>query len=148
MSDNRGFPYHSMSKLYQNNSKTSMAIPHLFCMDEIHVLQRICLQVFKKIVLLLYLGVSHLNPNFVITGGSGGCRYDNLLSHQWWQSWDHDNTWFWWHFLLPVILICIMFKTNVMNNGVMWLHLHRCTPACCWRLVEMHVFRPQWCPFL
>ena len=43
-----------MSKLYQNNSKTSMAIPHLFCMDEIHVLQRICLQVFKNIALLLH----------------------------------------------------------------------------------------------
>ena len=31
MSDNGGFSYHSMSKLYQNISKTSMATPHLFC---------------------------------------------------------------------------------------------------------------------
>ena len=31
-----------------------MVIPHLFCMDEIHVLQRISLQVFKKIALLLH----------------------------------------------------------------------------------------------
>ena len=54
LSDNGGFPYHSMSKLYQNNSKTNMAIPHLFCMDEIHAFQRICLQVFKKIELLLH----------------------------------------------------------------------------------------------
>ena len=48
MSDDGGFPYHSMSKLYQNNSKISMVIPHLFCMDEIHVLQRICLQGWLK----------------------------------------------------------------------------------------------------
>ena len=54
MNDNGGFPCHSMSKLYQNNSKTSMVIPHLFCMDEIHVVQRICLQVLKKIALLLH----------------------------------------------------------------------------------------------
>ena len=54
MSDNGGFPCHSMYKLYQNNSKTSMVIPHLFCMDEIHVVQRICLQVLKKIALLLH----------------------------------------------------------------------------------------------
>ena len=54
MSDNGGFPCNSMSKLYQNNSKTSMVIPHLFCMDEIHVVQRICLQVLKKIALLLH----------------------------------------------------------------------------------------------
>ena len=53
-----------MSKLYQNNPKTSMVIPHLFCMDEIHVVQRICLQVLKKIALLLILGVSHLKPKF------------------------------------------------------------------------------------
>ena len=31
-----------------------MVIPHLFCMDEIHVVQRICLQVLKKIALLLH----------------------------------------------------------------------------------------------
>ena len=61
MGDNGGFPCHSMSKLYQNNSKTSMVIPHLFGMDEILVVQRICLQVLKKIALLLHLGVSHLN---------------------------------------------------------------------------------------
>ena len=41
-----------------------MAIPHLFCMDEIHVLQRICLHVFKKIALLLHLGVSHLKGKY------------------------------------------------------------------------------------
>ena len=31
-----------------------MVIPHLFCMDEIHVVQRICLQVLKKIALFLH----------------------------------------------------------------------------------------------
>ena len=50
----RNASWDSMFKLYQNNSKTSMAIPHLFCMDEIHVLQRISLQVFKKVALLLH----------------------------------------------------------------------------------------------
>ena len=25
------------------------------------------------------------NANFVITGGTGGCHYDNLWCHQWWQ---------------------------------------------------------------
>ena len=44
-----------------------MATPHLFCMDEIHVLQRICLQVFKKIALNYFciLGVSHLKYVFM-----------------------------------------------------------------------------------
>ena len=28
---------------------------------------------------------------FVATGGTGGCRYDNLRCHQWRQTWHHDN---------------------------------------------------------
>ena len=34
------------------------------------------------------------DANFVITGGTGGCHYDNLQCHQWWQSWHHDCSWF------------------------------------------------------
>ena len=33
------------------------------------------------------------DANFVITGGTAGCCA-NLLCHQWWQSWHHDNSWF------------------------------------------------------
>ena len=32
-----------------------------------------------------------LCANFVVTGGTVGCRYDNLPCHQWGQSWSHDN---------------------------------------------------------
>ena len=32
------------------------------------------------------------DANFVITGGTTGCRDDNLWCHQWWQSWHHDNS--------------------------------------------------------
>ena len=39
----------------QHISKTSMATPQLFYIDEIQVLQRILLQFFKQIVLLLYI---------------------------------------------------------------------------------------------
>ena len=31
------------------------------------------------------------NVNFAVIGGTGGCPYDNLLCHQWRQSWHHDN---------------------------------------------------------
>ena len=34
------------------------------------------------------------DANFVITGGTGGCHYDNLQCHQWWQSWHHNNSQF------------------------------------------------------
>ena len=30
--------------------------------------------------------------NFVVTGGTGGCRDDNLRCHQWRQSWHHDGS--------------------------------------------------------
>ena len=30
--------------------------------------------------------------NFVITGGTGGCQYDNLQCHQWSQSCHYDNS--------------------------------------------------------
>ena len=32
------------------------------------------------------------DANFVIIGGTTGCRYDNLWCHQWWQSWHHDDS--------------------------------------------------------
>ena len=43
-----------MCNVGQQISKTSMATPELFYIDEIQVLQRILLQFFKQIVLLLY----------------------------------------------------------------------------------------------
>ena len=43
-----------MCNVGQHISKTSMATPQLFYIDEIHVLQRILLQFFKQIALLLY----------------------------------------------------------------------------------------------
>ena len=48
------FIYYFMYNVGQHISKTSMATPQLFYKDEIHVLQRILLQFFKQIVLLLY----------------------------------------------------------------------------------------------
>ena len=33
------------------------------------------------------------NANFVVTGGTAGCRYDNLRCHQGRQSWHHDDSW-------------------------------------------------------
>ena len=35
---------------------------------------------------------SHYDPNFVITGSTEGCRYDNLQYHKCWQSWHHGNS--------------------------------------------------------
>ena len=32
------------------------------------------------------------NANIVITAGTGGCHYDNLRCHQWWQCWHYDNS--------------------------------------------------------
>ena len=43
-----------MCNVGQHILKTSMATPQLFYIDEIQVLQRILLQFFKQIVLLLY----------------------------------------------------------------------------------------------
>ena len=37
---------------------------------------------------------SRYDAYFVITSGTWGCRYDNLMCHQWWQSWHHDESWF------------------------------------------------------
>ena len=37
---------------------------------------------------------SHNDANFVLTGGTGGCRYDNLRCHQRPQSWHNGNTQF------------------------------------------------------
>ena len=35
------------------------------------------------------------DDNFVITGSTcGGCCYDNLQCHKWFQSWHHDDSWF------------------------------------------------------
>ena len=34
------------------------------------------------------------NANFVVTGDTGGCRYDNLRCHYWRQIWHYDNSWF------------------------------------------------------
>ena len=36
----------------------------------------------------------HHDGNFVITGGTRGCHYDNLWCLQWWQSWHHENSGF------------------------------------------------------
>ena len=30
------------------------------------------------------------DATFVVIGGKAGCRHDNLLWHQWWQSWHRD----------------------------------------------------------
>ena len=57
-------------------------------------------QGFNGIWLLWYQGIQkhtlkteHCHDaNFVITSGTGGCLYDNLQCHQWWQSWHHDNS--------------------------------------------------------
>ena len=49
-----------MCNVGQHISKTSMATPQLFYIDEIQVLQRILLQFFKQIVYFYILGVSHL----------------------------------------------------------------------------------------
>ena len=35
---------------------------------------------------------SYLDANFVDTGGTAGCRYDNLRYCQWQQSWYLDNS--------------------------------------------------------
>ena len=35
---------------------------------------------------------SHHDANFVVTGGTVGCLYDNLRCHQWRQSWHYDNS--------------------------------------------------------
>ena len=43
-----------MCNVGQHISKTSMATPQFFYIDEIQELQRILLQFFKQIVLLLY----------------------------------------------------------------------------------------------
>ena len=32
------------------------------------------------------------DANFVVTGGTAGCLYDNLQCRQWQQSWHHDNS--------------------------------------------------------
>ena len=29
--------------------------------------------------------------NFVITGGTAYCHYDNLQQHHWWQKWHHNH---------------------------------------------------------
>ena len=34
------------------------------------------------------------DANFVPTGGTGGCYYDNLRCHQWQQSWHHHGSYF------------------------------------------------------
>ena len=55
-----------MCNVGQHISKTSMATPQLFYIDEIHVLQRILLQFFKQIVLLLYFRCEPPYANLVI----------------------------------------------------------------------------------
>ena len=34
------------------------------------------------------------DANILFTGGTKDCHFDILLSHQWWQSWHHDDCWF------------------------------------------------------
>ena len=46
------------------------------------------------------------DANFVVTGDTGGCRYDNRRCRQGRQSWHHDDSQFffsvpWWLFLQP-----------------------------------------------
>ena len=36
----------------------------------------------------------YFDANFVVTGGTAGCRYDNLRCPQWRQGWHHDNSWY------------------------------------------------------
>ena len=46
--------------------------------------------------------VNHPDANFVITGGIGGCRLDNLQCHQWWQSWHHNYSVFTAYTVYPI----------------------------------------------
>ena len=34
------------------------------------------------------------DESFVISGGTAGCHHDNLQCHQWWQSWQYENSQF------------------------------------------------------
>ena len=56
-----------MCNVGQHISKTSMATPQLFYIDEIHVLQRILLQFSSKSYYFYILGVSHLKVDISMT---------------------------------------------------------------------------------
>ena len=55
------------------------------------------------------------DANFVMISCTGGCHNDNLLSHQWWQSWHHDNSWF---SMIPWYLIANKSATSYLSGNV------------------------------
>ena len=62
------------------------------------------------------------DANFVTTGGTGGCHYDNLLCHQLWQSWHHDN----FKNSLFTTLTTVGYHSNGMQylfDCMAWIHL-------------------------
>ena len=54
------------------------------------------LLVAQKVVVLTTFGLTNdgkcgFDVNFVFTGGTEGCRFNNLRSYQWRQMWHHDD---------------------------------------------------------
>ena len=71
------------------------------------------------------------DANFVVTGGTGGCRYDNIRCHQWRQSWCQLCRHWWYrrlslrqHPVPPVTPKLALWRLSVL--GAYWLLRMRC----------------------
>ena len=80
-----------MCNVGQHISKTSKATPRLFYIDEIQVLQRILLQFFKQIVLLLYFRCEP--PYWNSASNWKSCHM--LLTSWWYKEPGHQGSWYW-----------------------------------------------------
>ena len=68
----------------------------------------------------------HHDADFVVTGGTGGCRNDNLQCHQWWQSWHHNNSqfsilyWILYQVILDLTTIRLSYKIILKESLHGW----------------------------